>query len=326
MSASMRKKVQKKLKIRGYTLKTEALDEILSFLGRFQDAEDEALDLLLDELENESLKSSILDKNAVHKVVSLLLEAEAAVEETPSVSNRSALRVIDAFLIPKFRYDPIKKVFFEHSGKLALHGNASSKAALYRDRFQLLFQRLSRDKHFSKPAFVTESPHFGSCEISSIQSLIGQTGRKWVMGVISQLEDGHFYLEDLTASQHKITTGFFAENTIVVAEGEMLLEGVFQSDMLNMVTIEQVYTCGFPPLEDRDESLKLIAGLDFFGGGTLTTEETIRLAALEKKAVNDMFVILSDIWLDSEEQFYLSSILSYRREDYRKASDCSGWL
>lgn len=37
-------------------------------------------------------------------------------------------------------------------------------------------------------------------QISPIQSLVGQTGRRWVMGVISQLEDGHFYLEDLTAS------------------------------------------------------------------------------------------------------------------------------
>ena len=38
------------------------------------------------------------------------------------------------------------------------------------------------------------------CQISPIQSLVGQTGRRWVLGVISQLEDGHFYLEDLTAS------------------------------------------------------------------------------------------------------------------------------
>lgn len=39
-----------------------------------------------------------------------------------------------------------------------------------------------------------------SCQIAPIQSLVGQTGRRWVMGVISQFEDGHFYLEDLTAS------------------------------------------------------------------------------------------------------------------------------
>lgn len=37
----------------------------------------------------------------------------------------------------------------------------------------------------------------------------------------------------------------------------------------------QVLTCGFPPLEDRDKSLKLLAGHDFFGGGTFTKEETV---------------------------------------------------
>ncbi|XP_057978119.1 DNA polymerase epsilon subunit B isoform X2 [Malania oleifera] len=296
MRASTRKNVQKKFKIRGYTLKVEALDEILSFLSRFED-ENEAIDILLDELENEPLKSSTLDKESVHRVVSLLLKAEAAVEESPcSISSRSALRIIDAFLVPKFCYDPIKKLFHEHTGRLPIHGDASAKAALYRDRYLLLLQRLSRHHHFSKPAFDTGVSRFGSCEISPIQSLIGQTGRKWVMGVISQLEDGHFYLEDLTASVEinlsnaKITTGYFSENTIVVAEGEMLLEGIFQ-----------VKTCGFPPLEERDESLKLLAGFDFFGGGMLTKEETLRLASLEMNAVNDMFVILSDIWLDDEE-------------------------
>lgn len=38
-------------------------------------------------------------------------------------------------------------------------------------------------------------------QISPIQSLVGQMGKKrWVMGLISQLEDGHFSLEDLGAS------------------------------------------------------------------------------------------------------------------------------
>ncbi|KAK3195227.1 hypothetical protein Dsin_026537 [Dipteronia sinensis] len=89
------------------------------------------------------------------------------------------------------------------------------------------------------------------------------------MGVISQLED---------------------ENTIVLAEGEMLIDGIFQ-----------VINCGFPPLEDRDKSFKLLAGHDLFGGGALTKAETLRLADLEKRAVNDKFVILSDVWLDNEE-------------------------
>ncbi|XP_024023534.1 DNA polymerase epsilon subunit B [Morus notabilis] len=305
MSASLRKKVQRKCKIRGYSLKVDALDEILSFASRFPDSDsDEAIDLLLDRLHYQTLKSSIVDKDAVRAVVSLLLDAEAAVDGDDEASaaapngpvSPSSIRVIDAFLVPKLRYDSIKKLFYEHTGSLPIHGDASAKAALYRDRFLLLFQRLTRDQHFSKRAFDSEMSHFGNCEISPIQSLVGQTGRRWVMGLISQLEDDHFYLEDLTASVEinlsnaKITTGFFAENTIVVAEGEMRVEGIFQ-----------VITCGFPPLEDREKSLKLLAGHDFFGSSVLTKEETLRLAELEKKAVNDMFVIISDMWLDNEE-------------------------
>ncbi|KAG6607402.1 DNA polymerase epsilon subunit B, partial [Cucurbita argyrosperma subsp. sororia] len=295
--STLRRKVQRKSKIRGYSIKLDALAEIVSFASRFDGCEDDAIDLVLDHLHDESLQSSIIDKDAVHRVVSILLAADEAGEECPDTStSTSALCIIDAFDISKYRYDPIKKIFYMHTGSLPIHGDASAKAALYRDRFLLLSQRLSRDQHFSKPAFDSGMSHFGSCEISPVQSLVGQTGRKWVMGVISQMEDGHFFLEDLTASVEinlssaKITTGLFTENTIVVAEGEMLVEGIFK-----------VITCGFPPLEDRDKSLKLLAGQDFFGGGSLTKEETLRLADLEKRAVNDMFVILSDIWLDSEE-------------------------
>lgn len=34
-------------------------------------------------------------------------------------------------------------------------------------------------------------------------------------------------------------------------------------------------TCGFPPLEDREKSIAMFAGIDFFGGGSLTKEETV---------------------------------------------------
>lgn len=90
-------------------------------------------------------------------------------------------------------------------------------------------------------------------------------------------------------------------------------------------------------------------GLDFFGGGVLSTEETVnfhktlpincfkhsksivvkrlslliiffwllyqqlRLSGLEKKAVNDMFVVLSDVWLDNEEVHSLSSRFCFLR-------------
>lgn len=37
----------------------------------------------------------------------------------------------------------------------------------------------------------------------------------------------------------------------------------------------KVTTCGFPPLEEREKSIKLLSGHDFFGTGILTKEETV---------------------------------------------------
>ncbi|PNX87755.1 DNA polymerase epsiion subunit 2-like protein [Trifolium pratense] len=83
MNAPTKKKIQKKCKIRGYNIKIEALDEILSFITRFEpDVHDEAIDLVLDLLENESLKSTIIDVEPVQRVVNLLLEADAEEEAT----------------------------------------------------------------------------------------------------------------------------------------------------------------------------------------------------------------------------------------------------
>ncbi|KAG6401972.1 hypothetical protein SASPL_138840 [Salvia splendens] len=64
----------------------------------------------------------------------------------------------------------------------------------------------------------------------------------------------------------------------------------------------QLKTFGFPPLEDREKSRAMLAGIDFFGGGSLAKEEMVRLADVERGAFNDMFVILSDIWVDHEEK------------------------
>lgn len=53
-----------------------------------------------------------------------------------------------------------------HTGRLPIHGDASAKATLYKDRFLLLFQRVSRDPRFSTLAFDASSSDYGSCEVS----------------------------------------------------------------------------------------------------------------------------------------------------------------
>lgn len=68
-TAAMRKKVQRKFKMRGYAVKVEAVDVIISFVSQFsgEEEEDEALNLVLDQLEHESRTTrfilSIFDKD-----------------------------------------------------------------------------------------------------------------------------------------------------------------------------------------------------------------------------------------------------------------------
>ncbi|XP_010418726.1 PREDICTED: DNA polymerase epsilon subunit B-like [Camelina sativa] len=276
-----RRDIQKQFSLRRYRLKAEALDMIENF-------PDEDIELLLNRLQQES-RSSTLDVETIRNVIE-----EAATDE--STTSVYSLAVIDnVFLVPKFRYDVVNKRFIEHESNLPVHGEASAKTYIYRERFRLLSQRVSRADSFSRPVFDADMLQYKKREISSIQSLAVEMGKKWVMGLILQMEDGHFYLEDLSASveidlsKAKITTGFFTENTIILAQGEMH-NGIFQ-----------VIACGFPPLEDRDKTLRIHRDNDFFGCGRPTKHEMIRLADLDRLPVNDTFVILSEIWLDDEE-------------------------
>ncbi|CAH2059953.1 unnamed protein product [Thlaspi arvense] len=267
-----KKKIQRKFKNRGYHLKVGDLDLIADHFQQDADEEadhfpHEAIDQLLNLLQKESF-----DAESIQRCLG------SAKEE--STTSASSLLFIDAFMVPKYRYDAVTKRFIILEDMPPLvHGEASAKTELYRERFMLLKQRVSRSEYFSRPEFDSDTTQIKKHEISSVQSLMFQVGRKWVMGMISQLEDGHFYLEDLSAS-YKITTGFFTENTIILADGEMK-NGIFQ-----------VITCGFPPLEERIKTLKTHSEYDFFGG-SLQEEMVI--------PESSSFVILSDIWLDDEE-------------------------
>ena len=285
------KTVQQKFRMKGFTLTLDALKAAVAFIYQSSMSPIDAMESLLASTDSHpSLKSNMLDKSTV----------EAIIDEVKGIDDhtqgRRVLQVVDAFEVPKIAFDPVRKILYTQPGKFALHGEALAKASLYRERFLLLQQRILKDKYFAKPAFEVQGSQFGSCEITPLQSLVGCTGNRWVMGVILQVEDGRFHLEDLSAilpvdiSEAKITAGFFTENSVVLAEGELQVNGVFK-----------VYTMGFPPLERRQTSLQSAAGLSLLAGPPVTMEEFVRLEKLEKLAVNDMFVVLSDVWVDSEE-------------------------
>ena len=196
-----------------------------------------------------------------------------------------------------------------------------AKASLYRERFHLLAQRLARNPMFGKPALRGVAAASGAAvlELTPLQALLGTTGeRRFVLGALSQLEDGRFWLEDATGScavdvsGAATSAGLFTENCVVVAEGSLRRDGVFEARAL-----------GFPPVEPRGESLKALGPhLDMFGAGTIRCacacvcagiharrrtltalrrgrqEEVVRLQQAEEEGVHEMWVLLSDVYMD----------------------------
>ena len=55
---------------------------------------------------------------------------------------------------------------------------------------------------------------------------------------------------------------------------------------------------GFPPGEAREESANASAHCDFFGAGRLRPADVKRLVESEAVSTSDMFVVVSDVWLD----------------------------
>ena len=103
-----------------------------------------------------------------------------------------------------------------------------------------------------------------------------------------------FFLEDLTGliqidlSNAATSAGLFTENCVVVAEGEVRAsDGVFEARAL-----------GFPPAESREESSVAAAHRDFFGAGRLRPADIPRLLKSEAASTSDMFVVMSDVFLD----------------------------
>lgn len=129
---------------------------------------------------------------------------------------------------------------------------------MHAQRYALTYQRLLRHKDFRPVDLVGAATDSVQYKLTPIESLLGrqkQASQKSILllGLLQQIEEGQYYLEDLTGQvpvsfQHAIVMeGFF------ITEGNILLvEGAFQDGILYALRI------GHPMLEEREESLSII--------------------------------------------------------------------
>jgi DNA polymerase epsilon subunit 2 len=150
-------------------------------------------------------------------------------------------------------------------GKPTLFGSAASKAHIFRDRYDLIKQRILRNDQFKPPVIYRDEdggddvyrshqhpqqqPQF--IQLTPIKNLLGYEGRTfYLFGMLAQLKQGEWYLEDpdadvrLDLSDAAISPGIFTETSFV------MVNGVYQ-DNHSFKVLEMVQ----PPPENRQDSM-----------------------------------------------------------------------
>ncbi|KAJ5150960.1 DNA polymerase alpha/epsilon subunit B [Penicillium canariense] len=226
-----------------------------------------------------------MDSNNDHSQGSFTTRAGDVEEDESRVSfhPRHWLKVIDAFDLPRLTYNVDKKYFEAFKSKPTLFPPPSHKTALFRDRYNLVYQRLLRNESFQSSLGVTGMPplqrsssNLGtqqSYKLTPIANLLGRSGTSHLLlGLLSISPTGDLSLVDLTgtvvldlshARMIPEDGAWFAPGMIVLVDGIYEEEEMVKGSVLGGNTgvggaigghFVGVSICG-PPCERRDISL-----------------------------------------------------------------------
>ncbi|KAJ5953395.1 DNA polymerase alpha/epsilon subunit B [Penicillium verhagenii] len=200
-----------------------------------------------------------------------------------SLYPRHWFKAIDAFQLPRLTYNVDKKYFEAIKSKPTLFPAPSHKSALFRDRYNLVYQRLLRNETFQSSLGVTGVPSLQrsssnlaaqqSYKLTPIANLLGRSGSSHLLlGLLSISPTGDLTLVDLTGSvaldlSHARMIpedgAWFAPGMIVLVDGIYEEEEMVQGSVLGGNSgvggaigghFVGVSICG-PPCERRDISL-----------------------------------------------------------------------
>ncbi|XP_052769617.1 DNA polymerase epsilon subunit 2-like [Mya arenaria] len=294
MSTKIKSQISSTFKMHGLSLRSEASRYLVDVFSQVDEDEfQEWLDKIIEIVQKQPLSSTLVDKNICETAVQ-----ECNAEHSDESDN--VFTVIDAFSVPRFTYQKDRKKFIPNSTlgipPPCLHGSANDKASLYRERYTILHQRTLRHDLFTPPALGSTPSESKKFQLKPIEYLLGTTaklGDVIVLGMLTQLKEGKWYLEDPTGvcqidlTKAKFHTGLFTENCFVLAEGW------YEDDMFH------VNAFGFPPPEPAKTTRSFFGNVNFFGGPSSTSvKASSKLQQIEAENQDAMFIVLSDVWLD----------------------------
>lgn len=208
--------------------------------------------------------------------------------------GETVFSVINAFDIPKFKYNIEQKKYVIDNTKRNLLPSANIRADYAIDRYTMLWQRTSRHDLFS-PAIPGTTNTAKKFRLRKVETLLSMASVKdvVVLGLLAQLNENKFFIEDPTGvvpldlSAVQYHSGFFCEGSFVLIEGSFI-DGTLKVNGL-----------GFPPPEAATSSRAYFGSLNTWGGKSATLlKSSPHLTDIERTNTDATIVFLSDCWLD----------------------------
>eukprot|EP00794_Sanderia_malayensis_P000497 gene497-1143_t len=287
----VRSRVISAFKIHGLSLRSDASRYLIEVLSQVKKSELSSwIERVIEGVQKQPLKSTVVDKNCIDIT---LQEINQDTEE----DNDKVFNLIDAFSVPRFAYNADRKKFLPSTEKRpCLHGEASDKTSMFKERYTILHQRTLRHELFVPAAVASANHNASKFELKSIEHLLGSTGNLEnviILGMLTQMKEGKYWLEDPTGvieldmEKALFHTGLYTENCFVLAEGN------YDDSIFKITAI------GFPPPEQASVTRSHFGNINFFGGPSSTcVAVSDKLKQIENENQDAMFVFLSDVWLD----------------------------
>ncbi|XP_066589417.1 DNA polymerase epsilon subunit 2 [Prorops nasuta] len=237
------------------------------------------------------LEQNLPDPHVEIKHIKLALEE--CVKPDSLKDTETVLNAVNAFDIPKIKYDISKNKFVMSKVQTDLYSDAINKTHVFRDRLDLLWYRTKRHEFFAAPKFgETKDNKFDLVPIEYLLSE-AQTEDVCIMGIVAQFTDNQYYLEDsggnvkLDLKKANFQNGLVMEGSIVIANG-------FYEDKI--FKVQDVF---FPPAEKSENSRVDFGNLNTFGGPSPVLLKTSEKLDAYEKSSQDMIVFISELWLDN---------------------------
>mmetsp|Transcript_21937 Transcript_21937/g.33831 ORF Transcript_21937/g.33831 Transcript_21937/m.33831 type:complete len:584 (-) Transcript_21937:125-1876(-) len=301
------REILKECKMRGLSLKADGARAIEAYVRTSKLEAKECLHLVIQIIRGfieagDIGSNTLIDGKIVNKATAQVerqtSDGDALMEEADNNIEKKMLKHLDAWSCQELYYDiGARKYMLKDGSHSHRHGNAASRVTAYRSRYELSWERVSRNPGFA-PRWSAAATYLGTdanqnLRLERLDALRSTRdgGTVCVLGVLVQADDeaATIELEDPYSSAIADVShadcyggGYFTEGMIVVAEGQ------FDAT----TSIFRIGRLGHPPPETRIETIKALGGprLSQFGNKAHILNNSLHATP---------WIILSEPHLDS---------------------------